>query len=148
MKINSDWRLTGNRLAKTGSVQPQPVQQQDFSDFLQQQEERASQEHLKQLWKKIDLQGERLAKSMTVRELRQYKILVKQFLEATVRKGVGLKETRGTDRRGRTKRYKILEEIDKQLLEMAEDLLKDEQGRMQILQQLGEVRGMLINYFF
>jgi uncharacterized protein YaaR (DUF327 family) len=96
----------------------------------------------------IQLQGERLSKSMTVRELRQYKLLIKKFLEETARRGVQLRETKGWDRRGRSKRYKLLEEIDENLLAMADDLLEHEQGRIEILQKIGEIRGMLINLFF
>ncbi len=96
----------------------------------------------------IQLQGERLSKSMTVRELRQYKLLIKKFLEETARRGVQLRDTKGWDRRGRSKRYKLLEEIDENLLAMADDLLEHEQGRIEILQKIGEIRGMLINLFF
>jgi uncharacterized protein YaaR (DUF327 family) len=96
----------------------------------------------------IQLQGERLSKSMTVRELRQYKLLIKKFLEDTARRGVQLRDTKGWDRRGRSKRYKLLEEIDENLLVMADDLLEHEQGRIEILQKIGEIRGMLINLFF
>ncbi|MNN58883.1 hypothetical protein D3C81_1739550 [compost metagenome] len=85
---------------------------------------------------------------MTVRELRQYKLLIKQFLEETARRGVGLKDTRGWDRRGRTKRYKLLEEIDGHLLAMADELLDTEQGKIDILQRVGEIKGLLINLTF
>jgi uncharacterized protein YaaR (DUF327 family) len=85
---------------------------------------------------------------MTVRELRQYKLLVKQFLEETARRGVNLKDTKGWDRRGRAKRYKILEEIDTELLNLADDMLASEQGRIDLLQKVGEIRGMLINLLF
>ncbi len=85
---------------------------------------------------------------MTVRELRQYKLLVKQFLEETARRGVQLRETRGWDRRGRGKRYKLLEEIDRELLGLAEEMLDSEQGRIELLRKVGEIRGILINLSF
>lgn len=40
------------------------------------------------------MQGERLARSMTIRELKAYRLLVKRFLEDTVRRGVTMKEAR------------------------------------------------------
>nr|WP_275984056.1 YaaR family protein [Paenibacillus hamazuiensis] len=129
----------------TSSPQLQP---KSFSDMMHQQEEKATQEQLQKMLQQIHAQAERLSKSMTVRELRQYKLLVKHFLEETARRGVHLKETRGWDRRGRTKRYKILDEIDKELLSMADEMLESEQGRIDILHKIGEIRGMLINYAF
>ncbi len=94
------------------------------------------------------MQGDRLAKSMTVRELKAYRLLVKRFLEDTVRRGVTIKESKGWDRRGRGKRYKLLDEVDSALLAMAEELLETEQGKIELLQKIGEIRGMLINLCF
>jgi len=67
------------------------------------------------------------------------------FLEDTVRRGIGIKETRGWDRRGRGKKYKLLDEIDQHLVSLAEELLSHEQGRIEILHRVGEIRGLLIN---
>ena len=85
---------------------------------------------------------------MTVRELLQYKLLIRQFLEETARRGVNLRDTKGWDRRGRSKRYKLLEEIDQELLSLADEILETEQGRIEILHKIGEIRGMLINLLF
>jgi hypothetical protein len=147
MKIHSGW----NFVRKDVQKQPQgavPTPPRSFSDMMRRQEQNASQEQLKRMLDEIEKQGERLAKSMTVRELRQYRMLVKRFLDDTVRRGVGIKETRGFDRRGRAKRYKLLDEIDARLLEMAEELLEHEQGRLEILRKIGEIRGLLINLTF
>jgi uncharacterized protein YaaR (DUF327 family) len=124
------------------------VQQKTFSEMMQQNDGKAAATELNRMLEQIQLQGERLSKSMTVRELRQYKLLIKKFLEETARRGVQLRDTKGWDRRGRSKRYKLLEEIDENLLVMADDLLEHEQGRIEILQKIGEIRGMLINLFF
>jgi uncharacterized protein len=148
MKINPGWRPFGKELIRADNSPSHTVEQKSFSDSLRQQDEKAGQEQLNRLLDQIHLQGDRLSKSMTVRELRQYKLLIKQFLEETARRGVGLKDTRGWDRRGRTKRYKLLEEIDSHLLAMADDLLETEQGKIDLLYRIGEIKGMLINLSF
>ncbi|MFB6366473.1 YaaR family protein [Paenibacillus elgii] len=148
MKINPGWRPFGNEVVRSENTSSQQLQKMSFSDTMQHQEEKATREQLQRILQQIDLQGQRLAKSMTVRELRQYKLLVKQFLEETARRGVQLRDTRGWDRRGRTKRYKLLEEIDAELLGLADELVESEQGRIELLQKIGEIRGMLINLFF
>lgn len=125
-----------------------PVASQSFADLMQQQEEGRTQEELKRKLEDIRLQGDRLARSMTVRELVQYRQMVKDFLENTVKRGIGLKETRGWDRRGRGKRYKLLEEVDAMLVSMGEELLQSEEGRIELLRKVGEIRGMLINFVF
>jgi uncharacterized protein YaaR (DUF327 family) len=125
-----------------------PVQQKSFLDVMQQQTGHASREELESRVKEIQIQGDRLARSMTVRELKAYRMLVKRFLEDTVRRGVTMKESRGWDRRGRGKRYKLIDEIDAALLGLADDMLESEQGKIDLLQRIGEIRGMLINLVF
>jgi uncharacterized protein YaaR (DUF327 family) len=148
VKINPGWRPFGKPFQPADSPAPHPVQARSFSDTLHQQDQKANMEQLNRMLQQIQLQGERLAKSMTVRELRLYKQLVKKFLEETVRRGVAIKDTTGWDRRGRGKRYKLLDEIDRHLLEMADDMLETEHGRIELMSKIGEIRGLLINLFF
>lgn len=147
MKINPGFRPLGQELkpADSGS---KPIQHKNFADMMLHQDQQATNEQLNQRLQQIQMQGDRLAKSMTVRELYMYRTMVKRFLEDTVRRGLGIKDTRGWDRRGRGKRYKLLEEIDATLVSMAEELLDSEQGRIDLLNKMGEIRGMLINYCF
>ena len=147
MKINPGFRPLGKDVRLGDSV-AKPVTTKSFADMMQQQDNSSSQEELHQRLQDIYRQGERLSKSMTVRELRLYRTMVKRFLEDTVRRGVALRDARGWDRRGRSKRYRLVEEIDSTLLELADELLQTEQGKMELLQKVGEIRGMLINLTF
>ncbi|WP_379137118.1 YaaR family protein [Paenibacillus sp. sgz500958] len=147
MKINPGYRPLKSDLSTTEGSN-KPVQQKNFSDVFHQQGEQASRDELTRQIKDIQMQGDRLSKSMTVRELTIYKVMIRRFLEETARRGVSMKDTRGWDRRGRGKRYKILEEIDSALLTLADDLLESEQGRIDLLGRVGEIRGMLINLSF
>ncbi|WP_046216580.1 YaaR family protein [Paenibacillus wulumuqiensis] len=124
------------------------VQQKNFSDVLQNHGTQATHDEVQRQFREIQMQGERLAKSMTLRELKSYQMLVKRFLEDTVRRGIGLKETHSFDRRGRSKKYKLLDEVDAALISMAEDLLNSEQGRIELLQRMGEIRGLLVNFLY
>lgn len=148
MKINSGWNTIRKNIFKDNQPGAAAMQQRSFSDMMQQQDQNTSAQQLKRMLDRIDQQGERLSKSMTVRELMQYRYMVKRFLEETVRRGVSIKDTQGLDRRGRGKRYKILDQIDAHLLEMAEDMLEHEEGRVEILHKIGEIRGLLINLVF
>lgn len=148
MKINSGFQSLQKNIPLTDPVTSQGIQNKSFSDVMQQNSDRNQREQITYILQQIQNQAERLSKSMTIRELRRYKLLVKQFLEETVRKGVGLKNTRGWDRRGRTRKYKLIEEIDSHLLEMTDDLLIKERGRVDILNRVGEIRGLLINLTF
>ncbi|QHT58674.1 YaaR family protein [Paenibacillus lycopersici] len=147
MKINPGWRPLGADRSRPDSG-ARPAAVRSFADVMNVQDEQRTIEQLQEKLNDIHNQGERLARSMTVRELKLYRQMVKKFLEDTVRRGVGLRESRGFDRRGRTKRYKLLDEIDASLVAMGDELLESEEGRLQLLQSVGDIRGMLINLFF
>lgn len=147
MKINPGFRPMKSEMSVPDN-NAKPVQQKTFSDMMQQQGEKASKEELQRQMREIAMQGDRLARAMTIRELKAYRLMVKRFLEETVRRGVTMKETRGWDRRGRNKRYSVIDEIDAVLLSMADELLDSEQGKIDLLGKIGEIRGMLINITF
>lgn len=148
MKIQSPGYPLINKAVPRGELASRPQQMQSFGDLLHHQDEQRTQEELQRKLEDIRLQGDRLARSMTVRELVLYRQMVKKFLEDTVKRGVGLKDTRGWDRRGRSKRYKLLEEVDAMLVAMGEELLATEEGRLDLLNKVGEIRGILINLAF
>ncbi|MFD2747325.1 YaaR family protein [Paenibacillus yanchengensis] len=125
-----------------------PLQQVNFADVLVQRDAERTHEQLQQKLMEIHQQGEKLTKLMSVRELKLYRQMVKQFLEDTIKRGVAIKEVRSFDRRGRVKRYKLLDQIDEMLVTMAEELLDSEEGRLQILHKVGEISGLLINLLF
>jgi len=147
MRVDQGWRPVGQNRASADSSM-KPVQPANFADVMVQQDAQRTQEQLNQKLQDIHRQGDSVAKNMTVRELMLYRQMVKLFLEDTIRRGVGLKEVRGFDRRGRVKRYKLLDEIDATLVTMAEDLLDSEEGRIELLNKIGEIRGILINLMF
>jgi uncharacterized protein YaaR (DUF327 family) len=137
-----------NKTLQRGESASRPTQAQNFGDLMEQQEEQRTHEDLQRKLEDIRVQGDRLTRSMTVRELVIYRQLVKGFLEDTVRRGIALKETKGWDRRGRGKRYKLLDEVDSMLVRMGEELLQSEEGRIDLLHKVGEIRGILINLVF
>ncbi|MCM3130741.1 MULTISPECIES: YaaR family protein [unclassified Paenibacillus] len=147
MKINPGFRPLQSGI-NSNENNTKPVQNKGFADMMQQQGDRASQAELSRRLNEIQLQGDRLARSMTIRELKAYKQLVKRFLDDTVRRGIAAKQTKGWDRRGRGKKYLLLDEVDAALVAMAEELLQSEQGKIELLQKIGEIRGMLINLSF
>ena len=147
MKIDQGFRTLGQNRVSNDATNKQ-VQLRSFADVMVQQDADRTQEQLQQKLQDIHRQGDRLAKVMTVRELKLYRQMIKQFLEDTIRRGVVLKEVKGFDRRGRIKRYKLLDEIDATLVSMAEDLLDSEQGKIDLLNKIGEIRGLLINLLF
>ena len=51
------------------------------------------------------------------------------------------------DRKGRHRVYGIVRLIDENLDELAQELIKDEQDSIAILNKIGEIRGLLLDIF-
>ena len=51
------------------------------------------------------------------------------------------------DRRGRHRVYGIIRLIDENLDQLAQELMKDEQDNLAILNMIGEIRGLLLDIF-
>ncbi|MGD7043340.1 YaaR family protein [Jeotgalibacillus proteolyticus] len=97
--------------------------------------------------KEIEDQGKVLAESRSVEDLKKYKKLVKQFMEEAVGNALQLEDQRGFNRRGRTKVYKIVKEVDKGLVDLTNSVLQKEQKGIDILSKIGQIQGMLINVY-
>jgi uncharacterized protein YaaR (DUF327 family) len=51
------------------------------------------------------------------------------------------------DRKGRHRVYGIIRLVDKNLDELAQELVKDEKDNLSILEKIGEIRGLLLDIF-
>lgn len=120
----------------------------NFSDFMDQEGKQYSNELLFKLLTDIDEQGKKLAVSNNLKELRAYKALVKKFMDEALKAAILLADQFSYDRMGRSKRLKIIREIDKKLLELTQVTLEKEASQIKILDQIGEIRGLLVNLYY
>jgi len=148
MKIGDGIRPPFESLRGSDLRRGQQVEKLNFRDMVKSQGHRLSDEKMTQLLNEIDKQGEILARSRSVRDFYHYKSLVKRFMEEAVKYGIALDDRRGVNRRGRSRLYKIVKEVDEQLLTLADELLSQQAPMLELLSRMGEIRGMLINLYF
>ncbi|TSB46672.1 YaaR family protein [Alkalicoccobacillus porphyridii] len=128
---------------KKTEIQPSTT----FSEVMNKQRVDKAMEQLTKLMQQVEDQGKVLSETRTVDELRKYKKLVKDFMEDAVAHGLSLEERRGFNRRGRTKIYKLVQEVDKQLIDLTNDVLNKEKSSLDILNKVGEIKGLLVNLY-
>jgi len=133
-----------NRVQKKESV---PTESISFSEVMGSKRENLVYEKMTKMMQDIEDQGKVLAESRTVDDLKKYKKLVKEFMQDAVNNGLKLEDQRGFNRRGRTKVYKIVKEVDKKLIDLTNAVLQKEQNGLNILNLVGEVKGLLINMY-
>ncbi len=108
-------------------------------------EEAELQEKLNGLMNEITEQGEKLAEHMDIRDMKKYRTLVKDFLNEVVNRSHKFSRENFLDRRGRHRVYGIVKLVDKNLDDLASELVKDEKDHLTILGKIGEIRGLLLD---
>lgn len=110
-------------------------------------EEAELQARLQTLMEDITMQGEKISKRRDIRDMKRYRGLIKEFLNEVVTHSHTFTRENFLDRRGRHRVYGIIRLIDENLDELAQELMKDEQDNIAILNKIGEIRGLLLDIF-
>ena len=93
----------------------------------------------------ITAQGNRIAEHMDIRDMKKYRELVKDFLNEVVNRSHKFSRENFLDRRGRHRVYGIVKLVNKNLDDLAGELVKDEKDHLTILSKVGEIRGLLLD---
>ncbi|MER2261657.1 MAG: YaaR family protein [Psychrobacillus sp.] len=145
MKINQDVRVGIDKIRK--DTMQNNIQSAKFGQMVTKQDQRMQTEALTKLLGDITTAGDRLARSRNLRDMAKFKMLIKKFLEEAVDFGMGLKQSHTWNRFGEGRKLKIVETIDEKLVELAEEILSQEKSSIELLDKIGEIKGLLINLY-
>ena len=124
----------------------QQVQQDSFKFTLVSKiGEEELQTKLNTLLDEIDKQGEKLVKHMDIRDMKRYRETVKSFLNEVVTRSHKFSRENFLDKRGRHRVYGIVKLVDKNLDELANELIAEEKNQLNILSKVDEIRGLLLD---
>ena len=118
-----------------------------FQQMVQTQDQKMQIQALNRLIGDIEGAGQRLARARTFRELAKYKSLVKRFVREAVEYGLELKQSTSWNQYGQSRPLKTVETIDAKLVELSEEILNKERSSLEILEMIGEIKGLLINLY-
>ncbi len=108
-------------------------------------EEKDLQQKLRTMMEDINEQGEKIAKHMDIKDMRKYRELVKGFLNEVVSRSHEFSRENFLDRRGRHRVYGIVKLVDKNLDDLAGELVKDEKDHIAIVSKIDDIRGLLLD---
>ncbi len=108
-------------------------------------EDNELQDKLTHLMEKIDEQGKKIAEHMDIKDMKQYRSLVKEFVNEVVNRSHKFSRENFLDRRGRHRVYGIVKLVDKNLDDLASELVEDEKDHLSILGRVDEIRGLLLD---
>lgn len=140
-----------NDMMPIGNTQPstQPVQNDENFKFtlISKISETELQEKLSGMMADIVTQGNKIKKHMDVRDMRQYRTLIKNFMNEIVNRSHAFSRENFLDRRGRHRVYGIVRLVDENLDKLAEQLIADEKDAMGILATVDEIKGLIMDIF-
>ena len=109
------------------------------------QEDAELKEKLHGLMSQIDEQGKKLADHMDIRDMKKYRGLVKSFINEVVNRSHSFERENFLDRRGRHRVYGMVKLVDKNLDDLAQELVSEEKDHLSILGRVDEIRGLLLD---
>ena len=102
-------------------------------------------EKLSGLMDEITEQGKKISEHMDIRDMKKYRGLVKDFINEVVNRSHKFSRENFLDRRGRHRVYGLVKLVDKNLDDLAGELVKEEKDHLAILGKVDEIRGLLLD---
>ncbi len=102
-------------------------------------------EKLTQMSAAISKQGSIFAEHMDLHEFKKYKNMISEFMNEIVSTSHKFSRENFLDRRGRHKVYGLIRLVNKDVDDIAQELINNEKNHMMILGKLDEIRGLLLD---
>ena len=102
-------------------------------------------EKLSGLMDEITEQGKKISEHMDIRDMKKYRGLVKDFMNEVVNRSHKFSRENFLDSRGRHRVYGLVKLVDKNLDDLAGELVKEEKDHLAILGKVDEIRGLLLD---
>ena len=99
----------------------------------------------KDLQEKLGNMMQEITEHMDIKDMRKYRELVKGFLNEVVNRSHKFSRENFLDRRGRHRVYGIVKLVDKNLDELAGELVKEEKNHLEIVGRIDDIRGLLLD---
>lgn len=145
MKVNSELQSKMDTPTKAGRSPAEG--RPSFNEMVQSQTHQLKQQEIQQLMKNITVQGNKLARFRSFRDLAKFKRMVKQFLQETVNGGLALEMSHHFSMDGHNHKLAIVKEVDEKLVELTEEIMNHERKTVDLLGLIGEIRGLLVNLY-
>ena len=141
MKVSD---ILAARFQEAQTVREKPATA-DFSFALKRLSDEGLSERLRTLIEDITVHGKRLAEHMDISDMKHYRGLVTDFINEVVAYSHEFSRENFLDRRGRHRVLAIVRVVNKDLDELAQELLKKEKDHLAILGRTEEILGLLLD---
>lgn len=150
IKINNLNSRTIDQIAKNEIADAEVLQNNElvFKSTLSKEKDSAYLEHVKDLISQIEAQGEKLGKKADMGEMQKYREMITKLLNETVSNGFAFEKEGKLGMNGRSKIFATIKRINKKLDDMTQKLLDDQQKNINLLDDIDDIRGLLVDMYF
>lgn len=117
----------------------------DFSFTLSSIGEAGLAAKLKSLMDDIIVCGSSLAEHMDLKDMKKYRSLISDFINEVVSNSHKFSRENFLDKRGHHRVYGIVKLVNKNLDDLAQELLNSEKDHLLVLEKVDEIRGLLLD---
>ena len=118
----------------------------DFSGVLS-QTQKIQRLELQTFLGRLETQGKKLAHSLSIRDLKDFRDMVKSFLRSTFGQSRQMQEDSSWDFQGRPKVMARISKIDQVLDDLGKQLLDHQAKPLEVLTKIDEIRGLIVDLF-
>ncbi|KGP89932.1 hypothetical protein N780_09860 [Pontibacillus chungwhensis BH030062] len=145
MKIGQDLRSQLDSAQK--NIRPNSTGPQGFGQMVQSESQKMRQQELHRLMGDITKQGEKVARFRSFKDLAKYKRLVKSFVQESVQYGMDLKQSHSWSMDGQSRKLTLVQSVDEKLAELTDEVMNQEKKSIDVLDIIGEIKGLLVNLY-
>jgi len=118
----------------------------DFNGILS-QTQKIQRIELQTFLDRLETQGKKLAHSLSIRDLKDFRVMVKSFLRSTFGQSREMHEESSWDAQGRPKVMARIAKIDQSLDDLGKRLLDQQAKPLEVLTKIDEIRGLIVDLF-
>lgn len=116
-----------------------------FGNLLKESKQENAYQYLNELRQKIEKQGEKLAKTIDMSDLRYYKKMISEFLAIALDAACRFEREDIIDRRGRRHVYSLVTKVNRKVEELVRQVMDKEKDHIAILKTIHDIRGLLVD---
>lgn len=118
----------------------------EFSGILS-QTQKIQRIELQSFLKRLETQGKKLSQTLSLRDLKDFRDMVKSFLRSTFGQSRKMQDESSWDSQGRPKVMARIAKIDHALDELGKQLLDQQAKPLEVLTKIDEIRGLIVDLF-
>ena len=132
-----------NTSEKSEAAAPEKVFRSTLTNLVDEEE----QSFVRNKIEDIIAQGEKLSEKADLAQLNKYKEMIRELVNHTVSNGFKFSKSNRFDSRGRGKVYATIKKVNTTLDEMTQQVLESESENIDLIAQINDIRGLLVDMF-